>query len=52
MIQVDDGGEPRKDALDAVDSFYFLPIPAGCKTTTPVVLSPNVTEGNIVVSVG
>ena len=55
-FQVDDGGEPRNDAFDAVDAFYFL-YPAqnaqvDCKTIPPLVLSPDVTEGNIVVRSG
>jgi len=52
-FQVDDGGEPRTDAFDAIDSFYFLfpgqDAQVDCKTSQPFVLSPDVTEGNIVV---
>jgi hypothetical protein len=55
-FQVDDGGEPRTDAFDAIDSFYFLfpgqDAQVDCKTLQPFVLSPDVTEGNIVVRSG
>ena len=55
-FQVDDGGEPRNDAFDAVDSFYFLfpglDMQVDCKALQPLVLSPDVTEGNIVVRSG
>lgn len=55
-FQVDDGGEPRTDNFDAVDSFYFLfpgqNMNVDCKTMQPLVLSPDVTEGNIVVRSG